>query len=47
MKIQMRFCKYLRNTLMTDFKPKCLEPKTESEMPVINMVSFLNALKLC
>lgn len=32
---------------MTDFKPKCLELVTESEMLVINMVSLLNALELC
>lgn len=32
---------------MTDFKTKCLEPLTESEMYMINMVLLLNALKLC
>lgn len=29
---------------MTDFKPKCLELVTYSEIPVINMVLLLNAL---
>ena len=43
-KKDMRFCKYLRNMLMTDFKPKCLELVTYSEIPVINMVLLLNAL---
>lgn len=29
---------------MTDFKPKCLELVTLSEIPVINMALLLNAL---
>lgn len=33
--------------MMTDFKPKCLEHMTESEMSMINMVCLLNTFELC
>lgn len=31
---------------MTDFKPKCLELMTESEMAMINMVLLLNKVMI-